>query len=105
MNGSLGLHGQVRCSVSRQNQDAEECHGDRIPIEQTDSSVNSEVGEKRQVERSFGCQRYAPSDVPQCCSEEHSEENIAEDKHRVPKCLPKPVVHMPADFDRDSSQQ
>src|SRR6266496_5366687 len=80
--------------------------GDRdgIPVEQPNISPNIEVGEERHREIALGVERNTARDVAGGGPEKNREEKIGQNKIKVPITLPKAIIDVSADFDRNSAQ-
>src|SRR5437660_1494242 len=63
-----------------------------------------EVGEKRHREIPLCVNRNATRDIAGSRAKKDCEKKIRNDEIEVPVSLPKPIIDVPADFERDTAQ-
>src|SRR5207302_5755820 len=90
--------------MSCQHDDGENCNRNGVPVEQTDMAPDIEVGEKRHREIPLCINGNAARDVARSHTEKNREKKIGKDEIEVPISLPKAIIDVPADFDRDTAQ-
>src|SRR5438105_12001721 len=90
--------------MRRQHDDGENCNRNGVPIEQADMAAHTEVGEKRHREIPLCVNRNAARDVTGGGPEKNREKKIGKNEIEIPIRLPKAIIDVPADFDRNSAQ-
>src|SRR6266481_6475113 len=90
--------------MSCQHDDGENCNRNGVPVEQADMAADIEVGEKRHREIPLGVNRNAARDVARSGPEKNREKKIGKNEIEVPISLPKPIVNVAANFNRDAAQ-
>src|SRR5436190_11664895 len=90
----------MRC----QHDDRENCDRYSVPIEQSDMAAHIEVGKKRHREISLRVERNAARDVAGGCAEKNRKQEIGADENEIPIRLPKAIIDVSADFERDTAQ-
>src|SRR5882724_3509842 len=90
--------------MRRQHDNGENCNRNGIPVEQTDMTADIEVGEKRHREIPLCVDRNAARDVARSRTEKNREKKIGKNEIEVPIPLPKAIIDVAADFDRNSAQ-
>src|SRR6266496_6807318 len=90
--------------MRRQHDNSENCNRYGVPVEQAHMAAHIEVGKKRHREISLRVERHAARDVTRSCTEKNREEKIGKNEIEVPISLPKAIIDVPADFDRNSAQ-
>src|ERR1700675_4585557 len=76
----------------------------RVPIEQAHVATHIEVREKRHREIPLCVNRNATRDIARSCAKKDGEKKIRKNEIEVPIALPKAIVDVSADFDRNSAQ-
>src|SRR5947199_10635908 len=90
--------------MRRQHDCGENRNGDGVPIEQSDMTAHIEVGEKRHREIPLCVNRNTARDVARSCTEKNGEKKIGKNENEIPIRLPKAIVDVSADFERDTAQ-
>src|SRR5438552_3924695 len=90
--------------MSCQHDDGENCNRNGVPIEQSDMAAHIEVGEKRHREIPLCVNRNTARDVARSCTEKNGEKKIGKNENEIPIRLPKAIVDVSADFERDTAQ-
>src|SRR5260370_1182157 len=90
--------------MRRQHDNGENCNRNGVPIEQTDMATDVEVREKRHREIAVRVQRHAARYVAGGCAEKNRKQEIGADENEIPIRLPKAIVDVSADFERDTAQ-
>src|SRR6266699_465199 len=90
--------------MRRQHDNGENCNRNCVPIEQTDMATDVEVREERHREVALGVKRNAARYVAGGCAEKNRKQEIRADENEVPIRLPKAIVDVSADFERDTAQ-
>src|SRR5947209_17562297 len=90
--------------MRRQHDNGENCNRNGVPIEQANMAAHIEVGEKRHREIPLCVNRNAARDVACSCSEKNREKKIGKNEIEVPIALPKAIIDVATDFDRNSAQ-
>src|SRR5437660_6644515 len=90
--------------MRRQHDCGKNRNGNGVPIEQSDMAAHIEVGEKRHREIPLCVDRNAARDVARSCTEKNREKKIGKNEIEVPISLPKAIIDVSADFDRNSAQ-
>src|SRR5436190_14389386 len=67
-------------------------------------AAHTKVGEKCHREISLSIKRNAARNVARSCTEKNREKKIGKNEIEVPISLPKAIIDVPADFDRNSAQ-
>src|SRR6266478_6726761 len=75
-----------------------------VPIEQSDVTADVEVCEEGHREIAVRIQRNSARDVAGGCAEKNRKQEIGADENEIPELLPKAIVDVSADFDRDTAQ-
>src|SRR6266436_9540483 len=90
--------------MRRQHDNGENCNRNGVPVEQADVTAHIEVGEKRHREIPLCVNRNAARDVTRSRAEKNGEKQTGKDEIEIPIRLPKPVIDVAADFERDTAQ-
>src|SRR5438046_920887 len=90
--------------MSSQHDDRENRNRYRVPVEQADMAANVEVGEERHREIPLCVNRNTARDVARSCTEKNRAKKIGKNEIEVPVTLPKAIVDVSADFERDTAQ-
>src|SRR5947199_8083789 len=90
--------------MRRQHDNGENCNRNGVPVEQADMAAHTEVGEKRHREIPLCVNRNTARDVARSCTEKNGEQEIGADEREIPIRLPKAIVDVSADFNRDAAQ-
>src|SRR5437879_3459744 len=90
--------------MRRQHDNGENRNGNRVPIEQSDVPADIEVREERHREIPLCVNGNAARNVARSCTEKNGEQKIGKNEIEVPIRLPKAIVDVPADFERDTAQ-
>src|SRR5882757_8728705 len=90
--------------MSSQHDDRENRNRYRVPVEKADVAAHIEVREKRHREIPLCVNRNTARDVARCCTEKNGEQEIGADENEIPIRLPKSIVDVSADFERDTAQ-
>src|SRR5580698_6069064 len=103
MDRAFGFQGEIGCAVRSENGGCEDCNGYRVPVEQSDLSVNAEVCEKRHREISIGVDRHPPCNVACGGTKKNGQEAIGKYEDEIPEALPHAIVDEPTNFDGDAT--
>src|SRR5438046_1953297 len=90
--------------MSGQHDDGENCNRYGVPVEQADMATHIEVREKRHREIPLCVNRNTARDVARSCTEKNGEKKIGKNEVEIPIHLPKTIVDVAADFERDTAQ-
>src|SRR6266566_8950198 len=90
--------------MSCQHYDGENRDRNRVPVEQADMATHIEVREKRHREIPLCVNRNATRDVAGGCAEKNRKQEIGADENEIPIRLPKAIIDVSADFERDTAQ-
>src|SRR6266404_6354804 len=90
--------------MRRQHDNGENCNRNGLPSEQADMAAHIEVGEKRHREIPLCVNRNATRYVAGGCAEKNRKQEIGADENEIPIRLPKSIVDVSADFERDTAQ-
>src|SRR6266436_2841751 len=90
--------------MSCQHYDGENRNRHRVPIEQSDVTADIEVREKRHREIPLCVNRNATRDIAGSRAKKDCEKKIRNDEIEVPVSLPKAIIDVSADFDRNPAQ-
>src|SRR6266446_5902125 len=90
--------------MSCQYHGSENRNRNRVPIEQSDVTADVEVCEEGHREITVRIQRNSACDVAGGCAEKNRKQEIGADENEIPIRLPKAIVDVSADFDRNSAQ-
>ena len=104
MHNALCLEGQIDGTVRRRHQHADDSHGDRIPVKQTDLSRHAKVSEEGHVKLARFLERDAPHNIAQRGAEKNTQQQIGSREDKVPKRLPHPIIDVTANLQRDSPE-
>src|SRR5947207_12193568 len=90
--------------MSSQHDDRENRNRYRVPVEQANMTTDIEVREERHREIPLCVNRNTARDVARSCTEKNREKKIGKNEIEVPVTLPKAIVDVSADFERDTAQ-
>src|SRR6266851_7977798 len=90
--------------MSCQYHGSENRNRNRVPIEQSDVTAEVEVCEEGHREFAVRIQRNSARDVAGGCAEKNRKQEIGADENEIPIRLPKAIVDVSADFERDTAQ-
>src|SRR5438132_13844230 len=90
--------------MSCQHYDGENRDRNRVPIEQAQRATHIEVREERHREIPLCVNRNAARDIAGSRAKKDCEKKIRNDEIEVPVSLPKPIIDMAANFERDTAQ-
>src|SRR6478672_6352392 len=90
--------------MSCQHDNGENRNRNRVPVEQADMATHIEVREKRHREISLCVNRNATRDIAGSRAKKDCEKKTGKNEIEVPVSLPKPIIDVAAEFDRDTAQ-
>src|SRR5438128_1964612 len=90
--------------MRRQHDNGENCNRNGVPVEQADMAAHIEVGEKRHRKIPLCVNRNAARDVARSCTEKNREKKVGKNENEIPISLPKAIIDVSADFERDTAQ-
>src|SRR5437763_15777471 len=90
--------------MRRQHDNGENCNRNGVPVEQADMAAHIEVREKRHREIPLCVNRNAARYVAGRCAKKNRKQEIGADENEIPIRLPKAIVDVSADFERDTAQ-
>src|SRR5207248_8083925 len=90
--------------MSCQHYDGENRNRNGVPVEQADMATHIEVREKRHREIPLCVNRNATRDISRGRSKKDCEKKIRKNEIEVPVSLPKPIIDVAANFDRNPAQ-
>src|SRR6266581_4186707 len=90
--------------MSCQYHGSENRNRNRVPIEQSDVTADVEVCEEGHREIAVRIQRNSARYVAGGCAEKNRKQEIGADENEITIRLPKVIVDVSADFDRNSAQ-
>src|SRR6266487_4429143 len=90
--------------MRRQHDNGENRDRHGVPVEQSEVTANIEVREERHREIAVRVQRHSARDVAGGCAEKNRKQEIGKDENEIPIRLPKAIVDVSADFNRDAAQ-
>src|SRR5213082_3467521 len=90
--------------MSPQNCDGENRNRYSVPVEQADVTADVEVCEEGHREIAVRVQRHSARYVAGGCAEKNRKQEIGADENEIPIRLPKAIIDVAADFERDTAQ-
>src|SRR5437667_9660378 len=90
--------------MSCQHYDGKNRNRNRVPVEQADMAAHIEVGEESHREIPLCVNRNAARNVARSCTEKNREKKVGKNEIEVPISLPKAIIDVPPDFDRNTAQ-
>ena len=104
MHRAFSLEREIGRAMSCQHYDGENRNRYGVPVEQADMAADIEVREERHREIAVRVQRNSARYVAGGCAEKNRKQEIGADENEIPIRLPKAIVDLSADFNRDAAQ-
>ena len=104
MHWAFRLQREIGRAMRRQHDSRENRNGYRVPVEQSHVAAHPEIREERHREIALGIERNAARQVARRRAEKDGQKKIGKHENEIPEPLPKAIVDVAADFERDPAQ-
>src|SRR4029077_20629739 len=98
------LQREIGRAVSRQHHSGYHRNRNRVPVEQADVTADTKIREEGHREIAVGIERNSARNVSRGRAKKNGEQKVGKDEIEIPVSLPKSIVDVAADFERDTAQ-